>query len=192
VTFNDSMEAKKFLVSQIADQARRGHHPLSEVEEKMLYFSETYPTPPDMAEVAERFGREYDDSKFEDKIFRISRRAFQQDKKESPDTARLWREAIKVLKKEDHYLLVMVELPRSGSDVLRLIIAAILVVVVGIACFALADFIGPKIRPRVPDSVLTFAFLAFAALLYYLAWNDEAGKRFGNWMGRVLERLSGG
>jgi len=181
------MEAKKFLISRIVEEARRGHHPLSEVEEKMLYFSETYPTLPDMAEVAQKFEQEYDDAKFEEKISRISRRAFQRDRRESPDIARRWREAIKVLKKEDHYILVMLNVPRSAGDILRLVVTALLLVVLGIACVAVA----PQIRARVPDNILIAAFLAFLAVLYFLAWNDEAGKRLGDWMGSLVERLLG-
>ena len=44
--FAGSMEAKQFLVSRIAEEARRQNEPLPDLEEKMLYFSETFPTLP--------------------------------------------------------------------------------------------------------------------------------------------------
>jgi hypothetical protein len=39
--FSNDREALDFIASQIADQARRDGVPLSDVERKMLYFSET-------------------------------------------------------------------------------------------------------------------------------------------------------
>jgi len=51
-------EAKEFLVSRIVEEARRENVPLSDVERKMLYFSETNWTLPDIASVSAAFDRE--------------------------------------------------------------------------------------------------------------------------------------
>ena len=48
-------EAKEFLVARIVAEANKEGVPLSEVERKMLYFSETDWTLPDIDEVSEAF-----------------------------------------------------------------------------------------------------------------------------------------
>lgn len=58
--FPSAREAKEFLVSRIVEQARRENTPLSEIERKMLYFSETGWTLPDIMEGNEEFDREYE------------------------------------------------------------------------------------------------------------------------------------
>jgi hypothetical protein len=49
--FSTAREAKEFLVSEIVAEAQRKNVPLSEIERKMLYFSETGWTLPDIMEV---------------------------------------------------------------------------------------------------------------------------------------------
>jgi hypothetical protein len=49
--FHSAREAKEFLISRIVEEARRENIPLSEVERKMLYFSETDWTLPDIMQV---------------------------------------------------------------------------------------------------------------------------------------------
>ncbi len=61
-------DAKNFLASTIAAEAERENTPLSEIERKMLYFSETGRTLPDMAEVSAEFDREYSQDEYERKI----------------------------------------------------------------------------------------------------------------------------
>ena len=52
--FASAREAKEFLVAKIAEEAQREGVPLSEVERKMLYFTETAWTLPDIMEVNEQ------------------------------------------------------------------------------------------------------------------------------------------
>jgi hypothetical protein len=107
--FADSMQAKRFLVSKIVEEARRHNEPLSNVEEQMLYFSETSPTLPNMMQIAERFDNEVDSEKYEAKICRLANGVRSHDHKQCPENIRLWNEAIEVLRKEDHYILVMLD-----------------------------------------------------------------------------------
>ena len=113
--FADSMQAKGFLVSRIVEEAQRQNKPLSDLEEKMLYFSETFPTLPNMMEIAERFEREIDSGKYEERICRLAKDAHRHDSQESPAYTPLWEEAIRVLKKEDHYILVMLDSLETSS-----------------------------------------------------------------------------
>jgi len=66
--FASGREAKKYLVERIVEEARREDVPLSEIETKMLYFSETAWTLPDILEVNETFEREYDEVEYEQKV----------------------------------------------------------------------------------------------------------------------------
>ena len=73
--FADAHEAKEFLVARIVGEAQRERVPLSEVERKMLYFSETDWTMPDIAQVGDQFEREYNREEYEKKITRLIRNA---------------------------------------------------------------------------------------------------------------------
>ena len=107
--FASAREAKEFLVARIAEEAQREGIPLSDVERKMLYFTETGWTLPDIVEVNEQFDREYSVAEYEKKIAGLIRNARQRDRKGDPQEFSAWSEAIRILSKEDHYLLVMLD-----------------------------------------------------------------------------------
>lgn len=73
-----------------------------------MYFSETAWALPDMPEVNEAFDRECDQAEYEQKIAGVIRslRAGACDHGRELET---WNEAVRVLRSEDHYLLVMVD-----------------------------------------------------------------------------------
>jgi hypothetical protein len=100
-------EAKEFLVSEIVAEADREGVPLSEIERKMLYFSETGWTLPDIMQVNEEFDSKYNQKSYETKIERLIRHASKRLRKENPARLQSWAAAIRILKKEDHYILVM-------------------------------------------------------------------------------------
>jgi hypothetical protein len=106
--FRNVRESKEFLVGEIVAEAARESVPISETERKMLYFSETGWTLPEMAEVNASFDREYDQGDYEEKITRLVqshlRRKNADDKRESED----WNAAVEKLSGGDHYLLVMI------------------------------------------------------------------------------------
>jgi hypothetical protein len=112
-----AQRAKDFLISQIVEEAQRENVPLSEVERKMLYFTETEDTLPDIYEVNAQFNTEYDDAEYEKKIAGLLRNAFRRNRKESVEGERQWKRAVADLGKEDHYLNVMTDQSlRSRSD----------------------------------------------------------------------------
>jgi hypothetical protein len=76
------------------------------------------------------------------KIARLIANATEHDSKESREQHEAWGDAIRLLKKEDHYILVMVDLARAGD-------------------FAVADASGP--RPRFDQLKLFIAGLLIAA-----------------------------
>jgi hypothetical protein len=55
--FSDVRDAKEYLIDRVVDEAQLQGMPLSDLERKMLYFSETGWTLPDMEEVNAAFER---------------------------------------------------------------------------------------------------------------------------------------
>ena len=103
----DVREAKDFLVQQTADQAQRDGVPLSELEKRMMYFTESTEAVEDPIELNEEFEAQYNTAEYETKIARLLGRAYRRLKKEDPGTSQTWDAAIQELKRGDHYILVM-------------------------------------------------------------------------------------
>jgi hypothetical protein len=104
----DSAAAKQFLISKVIEESELEHVTLSEVEKKMLYFTEVHPSLPDIYEVNAEFERSYDTDEYETRVAGFLKNARDRDAKESPSGEQQWKDALDALKKEDHYILVMV------------------------------------------------------------------------------------
>ena len=98
-----------FLVGRIAAEAERHGISLSDIERKMLDFSETGWTLPDIAQVNEAFDREYEQAAYEKKIARLIRSIRATDRKENPQQFGAWTRAVRAIRAEDHYILVMID-----------------------------------------------------------------------------------
>jgi hypothetical protein len=188
MNFADSMQAKEFLISRIAAEARRRHIGLSDLERQMMYFSETSPTLPDMIEIAERFQAEYSDEKYEKKVKGLSRKAFERDRKEGPENTQLWREAVRVLKKEDHYILVMLDIPRSATDLPKLVGAGLLATAALVGSIATIDWAGKHIHIRVPGYVEALAVILAFVAAYFVAFS-KTGTKLGDGFGELVVRV---
>ncbi|HET6200190.1 MAG TPA: hypothetical protein VFD93_07630 [Candidatus Acidoferrales bacterium] len=101
-------QAKEFLISKIVQEAAIEGVALSEIEKKMLYFSEQQQEPDDLFEVNDKFDEEYDAQEYEAKIAGLIKQAYQRDRESSDQIAQQWADEIHALEKEDHYILVMV------------------------------------------------------------------------------------
>jgi hypothetical protein len=197
ISFASSREAKEFLVSRIVEEASRRRVRLSELERKMLYFSEAYPTLPDMMEVSEKFEAEHDSEKYEAKIRELSRNAFQRDRMESPENVPLWREAIKVLNKEDHYILVMLDVPRSAggfakgspSDRAKLVISGLVLAALALGGFAAIQWAEQNVHFKIPDNIKLPAFILVLAVAYYLLYSEK-WKKVGAYLTDVAKRVA--
>jgi hypothetical protein len=108
-------EAKDFLVRQTAEQARLEDVPLSELEKRMMYFTESGDVPEDPIALNDEFEAEYDTSEYEAKIAKLLGHAYKRARKENDETRRHFDAAIKCLQRGDHYLLVMWD-GRPASD----------------------------------------------------------------------------
>src|SRR5215472_1877839 len=99
------LEAKDFLVQQTAEQAALEKVPLSDLEKRMMYFTETDECPENPIALNEAFEAEYDTAEYEAKVSKLMRHAHSRIKKENPEAARMWKEAIEQVSKGDHYIL---------------------------------------------------------------------------------------
>jgi uncharacterized membrane protein len=128
--FHSGREAKEFLISRIVAEAQSQNVALSEVERKMLYFTESGWTLPDMMEVSAVFDREYDQDVYEQKVARVVAKTYKHILKNSRDEYDKWWAAIRFLQKEDHYISVMIVLAdlRSRGDQFKLLAVAIAIV----------------------------------------------------------------
>lgn len=108
--FHSAREAKEFLISRIVSEAQLENIPLAQVERKMLYFTESGWTLPDIMQVNEDFDRDYDQDEYERKIAKLVRNADRGIRKDSSEDYDEWWAAIRFLQREDHYISVMIRL----------------------------------------------------------------------------------
>jgi hypothetical protein len=101
-SFATARDAKEFLVSKIVAEALREGVPLSEVERKMLYFSETAWSLPDIVEVNEAFDSEYARAEYEEKIANLIREMYANARSNGARGVDDLREEVRILGKEDH------------------------------------------------------------------------------------------
>jgi hypothetical protein len=159
--FRTTQEAKEYLIGQIVGEAGREKIGLSEIEQKMLYFSESGWTLPNIVKVNEEFERDYNNDEYEQKIAGLIR-GIEDRQDGTRGEIDEWRNAIRKLSGEDHYLLTLIGLAggsRSGSsfwerwlpsiglpasnrvrgDFFRLLVAAIVLVAILLTLTALRD-----------------------------------------------------
>jgi hypothetical protein len=136
-------EAKEFLVSRIIAEARRENVPLSDVETKMLYFSETGWTLPDMAAANEAFDRDYEQEAYEGKIATLIRNLYANARTNNREELDSWNGAVRTIATEDHYLLVLIDRAKAAGrprgDLLKLIGVGLAILCVLLAVFFLAN-----------------------------------------------------
>ena len=99
-------EAKDFLVQQTAERAAFENVPLSGLEKRMMYFTETGECPENPIALNNAFEAEYDTTTYEKKISLLMAQAYRRIKREDPEKLRLWNNALRILNKGDHYLLL--------------------------------------------------------------------------------------
>lgn len=117
--FRTIREAKDFLASSIAEEAHRNGLPLTEVERKMLYFTETGWTLPDMKEVSAEFDRDYDQKDYERKIGELVNKIQVRLADQGQLEQERWNAALEKLSRGDHYLSVLADAARPTRKGLR-------------------------------------------------------------------------
>ncbi|MGB6134265.1 MAG: hypothetical protein WBG54_20985 [Acidobacteriaceae bacterium] len=168
--FATARDAKEYLIGRILAQADRDGVPLSDVERKMLYFSETGWTLPDMMAVSRDFDQNYEQDQYESKIGQVIQRIQDQPGSNGADN---WNEAVCRLREEDHYLLVLIDgasckpAKQSRWEIARLIAAGIAVVAVFLPFLFFVD--SHIDNPVVAKWIGMCAFLVLAVLAALLA-----------------------
>jgi hypothetical protein len=114
----NTKQAKDFLVEQTVEQAALEGVPLNDVEKMMMCFTESDPSSCDNPiELNYEFEAQCETKEYEAKISRLLHHAYKRLKKENPERVRNWDQAIRTLRKGDHYVLVMVDQSSdSGLD----------------------------------------------------------------------------
>src|SRR5208283_3827858 len=103
----NDLEAKDFLVRQTVEQAALDHVEFSDLERRMMYFTESGEMREDLVALNDAFEAEYDSAEYESKVSKLMSHALTRLKKEDPLAARTWDESIQELCKGDHYLLIL-------------------------------------------------------------------------------------
>jgi hypothetical protein len=194
-TFDSGREAKEYLVGEIMAEAKREGVSLSEVERKMLYFSETDWTLPGIMDVNAEFERNYDEDEYERKIARLIRRI-----EKGPDLEP-WDRAIVKLSEGDHYLLCLIDSDsstgdgavRSPHDRLRLWLTAFAIVFALFGLIAALNLLfGPRLwvvadwlfdEPKYRGQLVLLGLIAGVAVL-----NWRFGSKFRGALDRLLNR----
>jgi hypothetical protein len=180
-------EAKEFLISKIVAEADSENVPLSEVERKMLYFTESGWTLPDIMKVNEDFDREYDQDEYEHKITKLVTKVYGRICKGSKDEYDRWWASIRFLQREDHYVLVMIQSAglRPRGDQLRLFATGL-----GIATlFLVWGLISAKYKIPMPSREFLWAVLAALSVGYVLLRFILGSTRTDELTSKALERL---
>jgi len=102
----NSRQAKDFIVKQAAEQAASEGLALSDIEKKMMYFTESDPSScENPLELNDDFEAQYDTAEYEAKVSELLQRTH--GRLQNPKEKDLWYEAVSELRKGDHYLLVL-------------------------------------------------------------------------------------
>ena len=190
--FQSGREAKEFLISQIVDEAQRGNVPLSDVERKMLYFTESGWTLPDIMKVNEDFDREYNKDKYEHKIAKLVTQADKRIRNGVRDDYDKWWAAIRFLEREDHYILVMIRQAglRPRGDQLRLFATGLGIVTVILIAIFLSIRYDVHMPSRSELGIFVWVFLACLFVSYMLLRFIVGAKKVDDVTSTLLERLS--
>jgi hypothetical protein len=105
--------AKQFLIDRILDQAKFEDVPLTDIEIRMLKFTEATSGSKDL-EAAAIFDRDYDEDEYEKKIADLIRDAYARDKQAGDQEA--WDSALVRVSGRDLYLNVMIGRSRVGTS----------------------------------------------------------------------------
>jgi hypothetical protein len=203
------LEAKDLLVRETAEQARMEGVALSELETRMMYFVENEEMREDPVALNDEFEAEYDADEYEAKMHGLMRRAYARVKKENPEMARQWKEAIREMSKGDHYLPVLwgagilaanYPTERPPYDFLKQIGTALLVIIIGLGLLAAADHYGihwdqgrtgdaPRTQTRMPGWLERLLIVAFAGSYIYFAVLPLVTRKSPPGMQRVVDAI---
>lgn len=107
--FVSETPAKAFFMSKILQQAEQEGIILSKAQRYVLSWSEGDPSFVLDNELNKQFEKEITQPEFEKKIQTLIKQAYERDISKEKDMKETYREAYKVLKQGDHYILIMID-----------------------------------------------------------------------------------
>jgi hypothetical protein len=130
----DTTQAKDFLADQVAEQAALDNTPRSDIERRMMYFTESDPKScPDPLGLNDEFQGQHDTAEYETKMSALLRHAHQRLKANDPEAKHTWDQAVRELRKGDHHFLVLWDIKPPSENRAR---AVIVMVVIGLLVVA--------------------------------------------------------
>jgi hypothetical protein len=108
-------EAKQFIATKVVERARIEGIPLSDAEQRMLWWSESDPEFNADPVLTEQLASEISDEQYEAKIAGLLKRSFAADVAADTGARDIWQRARSVLEQGDHYILVMVDRAVGGE-----------------------------------------------------------------------------
>jgi hypothetical protein len=195
-------EAKDFLVRQTAQQASLEGVSLSDLEKRMMHFTETEDASEDPAKLNDEFEAKFDTNAYESKISGLLHRAYARVKKEDPASARLWTDYVRFLRKGDHYILVLWDrspAERPPHDSLKLLGFSLLTVIVlgalTILVISVADRYnihwktGPATHTQTPAWIQRLLFALLVGTYVFYLVQPWVSKKSGLTPGDLLRRF---
>jgi hypothetical protein len=118
----NTKQAKDFLVQQASEQAALENVSLSDLEKRMMYFTESDPPSCENPfDLNAEFEAQYDTEEYELKVSRLLHQACRRLEQEGPEKLPNWKEAIQTLREGDHYILVLLGVDSTPApQVLRI------------------------------------------------------------------------
>jgi hypothetical protein len=153
----------------------------------MLFFSETASTLPGIMEVNDAFERDYDQEEYEKKIRQLIRNVRKRARRDDSVGFLALSDATRILRKEDHYLSVMLDDPESfvrpRGDLLKLFGASLAVALIGLFFLYALEHLGIKTS----GEFLHFAFWVTGVIIYLLLLVFSGWKRAAD----AINKLTG-
>lgn len=179
-------EAKQFIIAKIVEEAQREGKPLSDREYRLLNYS----SEPEEATDADPADLAKDQDEFEKRIARLIKRATKRCRTDGSEEYARWCDAVRLVKKQDHYLVVMID--RAGLrppwDLLRLCLTALGIVAGAGGVIAILQVFDIEPPSKAAMAFYIWAIMLPLALVYCLL-RLAAGKKIDELTGKLLGRM---
>jgi len=171
----DAGEAREFLMTRLTEQAMLERTPLSDVERRILTFSESDPEA-DFAAL-DAFNENHNTEEFETRVIQLVRRAYRFDSNRGGTEG--WKEALRVLKRADFYLIGIIERKGFWSDPPKT--NPSLVHIVALVLFTFLFILDRFLSPRRITGLKELSFFGlcvwFVATVAYITWQKLMDRR---------------
>jgi|SRR5690348_2127147 len=165
----------------------------------MLYFSETHWTLPDMNAISDEFDRTCNQDDYEEKVAVLVRSAYKRVLRDSNQEYEKWWAAVRLLSKQDHYILVMIRKAalRPRGDQIKLLGTGIAIAALFISLVFLTIYLegrygvdfGRYIPSRSTREFLWWATLVSLTIIYFLLRWFLGERRVDNFLAKSLAGL---